>query len=361
MRIAFHFPRLASGGVEKMRIILAKELLNRSIDVDFVLCRVEGEYLDQVPCDVRVINLGAARTRDSLIPMIRYLKTESPDYLISSLGPQNVIATVSRILSGARTRVFVTQHNALSLQSTTRASFQQRMMPALYRWILPLADGVIAVSKGIANDMAKSTGFAIDHINVIYNPACTAIGPDYSTPIEPSLSDGKYIISIGRLVHQKGFDDLLRAFALVTKRHPELKLVILGTGPLENELKQLSNELGIGSNTYFLGFRPDPRPYLSRADVFVLSSRFEGFGNVLVEALAVGTSVVSTDCDYGPSEILNNGEFGRLVKVGDAAALAEAIEANLQCLHDRERLQARAQIFSPKSIVDQYLALLQKS
>src|SRR5690606_19607980 len=165
-------------------------------------------------------------------------------------------------------------------------------------------------------------------------------------------------LSIGRLVYQKGFDDLLRAFAEVHAKMPELNLLILGNGPLEADLRALAHELNISDHVHLIGFRPNPIDYMKRASLFVMSSRHEGFGNVLVEALSAGIPVVSTDCDYGPSEILEQGRYGALVPVGDVSSLALAIETALEILPDRVALQTRAKTFSPASIADRYLTVL---
>ncbi|MFC5577706.1 glycosyltransferase [Lysobacter niabensis] len=355
MKIAFHFPSLASGGAEKMRIILARELLSRGISVDFVLCQTAGEYRDQVPDGVALFDLGAKRTRNSLLPLARYLKREAPDYLISSLGPQNVIAVAAKMLARSSTRVYVTQHNALTREAR-HGTVQEKLIPYAYRWALPRADGVIAVSEGIARDIEVSTGFPESHVNVIYNPAHV----DYTTP--PALPDwlqGKrYILSIGRLVQQKAFDDLIRAFGIVHLRNPDLHLVIAGVGPLQGQLASLAQRLGLKEHVHFPGFTRSPATYLNGAQLFAMSSRFEGFGNVLVEALSTGLPVVSTDCDFGPSEILGKGEYGRLTPVGDIRALADAIDATLAEPRDAERLMSRAREFSPSAIVDRYLSIL---
>lgn len=358
MRIAFHFPRLASGGVEKMRIVLAKELTSRGFDVDFVLCKAEGEYLDQVPETVRIIDLGAPRTRQSLIPLIGYLNSVSPEYLISSLGPQNIVSVLAKRLSRARTRVFVTQHNALTLQSKTKSTIQQRLVPIGYRGALRLADGVIAVSHGIAADMSRATGFPLEKVEVIHNPAYIDFESIQPGQLEGLALERPFILSIGRLVHQKGFDDLLRAFAEVHAKRPELNLLILGNGPLEADLRALAHELNISNHVHLIGFRPNPIDYMKRASLFVMSSRHEGFGNVLVEALSAGVPVVSTNCDYGPSEILEQGRYGTLVPVGDVSSLALAIETSLEIPPDRIALQRRAKMFSPASIADHYLTVL---
>lgn len=355
MKIAFHFPSLASGGAEKMRIILSRELLERGISVDFVLCQAVGEYRDLVPEGVRLFDLKAKRTRNSLLPLARYLKKEAPDYLISSLGPQNVIAVLAKMLARSPARVYVTQHNALTREAR-HGTVQEKLIPYAYRWVLPRADGVIAVSKGIARDIEASTGFPSSRVNVIYNPAHIEHAPP--PPLPEWLHEKRFILSVGRMVQQKAFDDLIRAFGLVHSQIPELNLVIAGVGPQQEQLETLVQSLGLSGYVHFPGFTKFPATYMNAAELFVMSSRFEGFGNVLVEALSAGLPIVSTNCDFGPSEILEDGKYGRLTPVGDVDALATAIEASLAEPRDAHRLMGRARDFSASAIVDRYLTLL---
>ncbi|WP_369348584.1 glycosyltransferase [Stenotrophomonas sp. JAG2] len=356
MRIAFHFPRLASGGVEKMRIVLATELLSRGFEVDFVLCQAQGEYLDQVPPGVRIVDLKAGRTLTSIFPLVRYLRTVRPEWLVSSLGPQNIVAILAARLARSKTKVFVTQHNALTRQSSSE-SLAQRVVPLLYRRLLPLADGVIAVSHGIAEDMSRACRFPIEKISVIHNPAYMAQEPeDGLTPVP--FGAQRFILAIGRLVEQKGYDDLLAAFAVVAEADQDVHLVILGNGPLLAPLQSYAVELGINARVHFMGFVKDPRPFLAQCKVFVLASRYEGLANVLVEALSVGAKVVSTRCDYGPEEVLAGGKFGQLVPVGDRVALAGAILSSLEKEVDIEPLVGRAKDFSAPVITDHYLRVL---
>ena len=359
MKIALHFPKLSSGGVEKIQIILAKEFLSRNIAVDFVLCKAQGEYLSQVPEKVNIIDFKVNHTRNSLFPLINYLKKHQPDYLISSLGPQNVIAIIACKLAKTKTKVYVTQHNALSQQAKQKATIQQRLIPLCYKLILPYADGVISVSKGIAEDIAKNVGYPLSKIHVIYNPAYVE-KKEYieNRIIDELIKDKKYIISIGRLVHQKAFDDLINAFKKVCINEPEMHLVILGNGPLETELKLQVQKLDLQNVVHFLGFVENPNDYLAKASLFVLASRYEGFGNVIVEALSEGIPVVCTDCEYGPDEILEDGKYGTLVPVGDIDALADGIFHALNSQHDPKFLIERAKVFSPSSVADEYLSVI---
>ncbi|MET0240968.1 MAG: glycosyltransferase, partial [Sphingobium sp.] len=287
----------------------------------------------------------------------RYFKDHAPDAMFSSMGPQNIAAINARRFAGAKSWLGVMQHNALSDEAKAGISLQQRLVPIAYRFFLGSADGVYAVSAGVADDMAAVTGFPRSRIGVLYNPACPEnLDPAALPAIDhPYYSSGlPVVIGCGRLVAQKGWATLLRAFAKVIERRPA-RLVVLGVGPEEAELKALASELGLEGSADFVGFQSMPLAWMRASDLFVMSSRYEGFGNVIVEALATGTSVVSTNCNYGPSEILDDGKYGELVPVEDPAAMADAICRSLDAPSDPDRLIARAREFTVSHVVDNYL------
>lgn len=356
-RIAFHFYNLGLGGVERLRIALAQELLARGYAVDFVLVQKKGELLPQVPAGVRIIDLGAKRTLGSIWPLVRYLRHDPPDAMFASLGPQNIVAILARRLSGARTWLGVMQHNALSVQARSGISIQQRLVPMAYRLVLRGADRVLAVSAGVADDLAIATGYPRDRVGVLYNPAYPG-DLDAALAERPShrFFDGTapVVLGAGRLVPQKDWETLVRAFAKVAERRPA-RLIIAGAGPEEGALRALVTDLGLGDVVDLVGFQKSPLAWMAAADLFVMSSRFEGFGNVLVEALATGTPVVSTDCRFGPAEILADGLYGRLVPVGDVEAMATTISTALDEPVESAKLIARAKEFGVSQTTDRYL------
>jgi glycosyltransferase involved in cell wall biosynthesis len=229
------------------------------------------------------------------------------------------------------------------------------------RWSYPRADGVVAVSAGVAQTITALAGLPTQRVSVIHNP----VGPPKADAMTASACaapawvdhKGPKVIAIGTLKEQKGFPLLLSAFVNV-RQLADARLLVLGEGPLRGELEALRSRLGLDGAVDMPGFVADPYPYLAKADVFVLSSAWEGFGNVIVEALACGTKVVSTDCPSGPREILVDGRYGKLVPVGDAGALAQAILAALDEDHDRAALIRRSQDFSVEKAADEYLRLL---
>jgi glycosyltransferase involved in cell wall biosynthesis len=223
------------------------------------------------------------------------------------------------------------------------------------------ADGVVAVSDGVADDFANVTGFQRSCIRTIYNPVLT---PDLSVAAEAAVEDPwldgdepPVVLGVGRLTTQKDFPTLLHAFARVRSQRLA-RLLILGEGDKRSELEALARNLGLAGEVRFPGYVDNPFAYMRRCAVFVLSSAYEGLPNSLIEAMACGAPVVSTDCPSGPAEILEGGRYGCLVPIGDAEAMASAILTILQDAPDTAGTRRRAEMFSVEASSAQYLSLL---
>lgn len=356
-KLAIFLPSLASGGAEKLHITLAPEFVRNGWDVTFVLQQKKGALLNQLPAGVKLHSLDARRTISTYWPLRRYLKAHQPDVLLSNLGHNNIIAIAAGFGLG-QTKIIATQHNTLSLECKHQASLSFRVLPLLSRFFLPKADRVVAVSQGVADDLVRFVGLAKEKIRVIYNPV---IPNDFEEKLTTEISlpgDGSQpmLMAAGRLNQQKDFATLLKAFAIVHQKRP-CRLTLFGEGEMEQELKSMATSLGIEKQVHFMGFCQNPFPYMHKANVLVVSSRYEGFGNVIAEALACGTQVVSTDCPHGPAEILDNGRFGRLVPVGNPDAMADAILETLQHPINSEILKQRGREFSVYNACAGYLAL----
>lgn len=355
--IAVLLPDLRPGGAERMRINLAREWLERGFGVDFVLCNARGELLSQLPAGATVVDLAAPRVRNVLPPLTRYLRAKRPEVLLAAMWPLTVIAPLAARLAGFRGRVIVSEHNNLTVQYASRGRLHRCAMGASMRLAYPLADGVVGVSRGVVEELVRLSKRDADKFDVIYNPAST--GMDRAIFAKPSelLGGGHLILSVGTLKHQKRHDLLIEAFARLP-RELAATLCILGEGQQRAALERQVAELGLAGRVLLPGYVADPTPWYAHANLFVLSSDYEGFGNVIVEAMEQGVPVVSTDCPSGPREILCDGKYGMLVPVGDADALTSAMQAALESTHDHAALKARAQDFAVDKIADQYLDLL---
>ena len=313
-------------------VTLANGFAARGHTVDLVLASAEGPYLKDVSPAVRLVDLRARRVSSSLPRLVCYLKREKPAALLSAMGHANVVAVAARVLARAPTRVVVSERNNFSASGGYSRSSRRRLTARLMRHLYRRADGVIAISVGVADDLATSIGLPRDCIDVVYNPALTeAVIRLSGEPCHhPWLQPGQppVILAVGRLVPQKDFSTLIQAFARLRERH-EARLLILGEGDLRRALEAKVSALDLNDAVALPGFTDNPFSHMRRASMFVLSSGWEGFGNVLVEAMACGTPVVSTDCPSGPAEILEHGKWGRLVPMGDVEALADAMVATL--------------------------------
>jgi glycosyltransferase involved in cell wall biosynthesis len=337
-RIAFILPNFRGGGAERVALTVIKDLLDIGHQVDLVLGRAEGELLRLLPSEVEVFDLGAERLRNMVLPLIRYFRDRRPHATQVRMWPLTVLAIIAHRLAGTPGRLVVSDHTTLSRQS----GVSLRRLKWTVRLFYPLADARVIVSSDAAADVARLSGLPQRSFDVIYNPLPPR-APNSAAIHDPAWGgEGARILTVGSLIPVKNHRLLLEAFALVAKQR-EGCLIFLGDGECRRELEEYAAELGIADRVSFPGFALDPRPYYKSADVFVLSSDREGFGNVLVEAMSAGVNVVSTDCQSGPREILGGGAFGRLAAVGDARSLSSAILKSLDDPIDAEVLKRRAE------------------
>ena len=325
-RVAFFLPHLGGGGTEKAVVTLANGLAARGYAVDMILVRWVGQLTVGLSKNVRTIELKAVDSYLALPALIKYLRKERPRVLISALDLTNLVALIARKLSGSQTLTVIRIENTLSAQR--RTWWKKRLEKTLLSWMYPKADRIIAVSKAVAVDAARYTGIAPSRINVIYNPVLGEEQPrtEQAAHIHPWLADGcpPVILGVGRLAEQKDFSTLLRAFALVHLER-DARLIILGEGEQRERLTALADELKVREDIDMPGFRENASVFMQHSKVFVLSSIYEGLPTVLIEALASGCPVVSTDCPGGAREILADGQYGELVPPGDAEAMARAM------------------------------------
>jgi len=354
-RVAIFLPNLTGGGAERVALASAADLAGRGHKVDLLLVEAKGDLLPLVPKGVRVVDLKAHRIVAALPALARYLRDERPDALHGVMWPVTIVAIMAHRLARSNAKLVVSDHTTLSRHVI--GSIQRRLLAWSTRLLYPLADVRIAVSNAAADDLAQLSGIARDRIEVIYNPISPPARIASNAKVD-ALWKGKgpRIITVGSLKPEKQQALLIRAFARLADR--KARLMILGQGPLRPSLERLAAELGIAGRVLFPGFSVDPWPYLASADLFVLSSDYEGFPLVLAEAMHAGLKVVSTDCLSGPAEILDGGRYGRLVPCGDADALAIAMKRALAEPADPERVRARAIELTGPSLLRRYEELL---
>ena len=338
--IAIFLRNLTGGGAERVMLNLACGFAQKGVKVDLILAKANGKYLDQVPEEIQLVDFDHSnlygkfklptgfQSLKSLPKLVNYLREKKPKVLLSALHFPNEVAILAKKLARVSTRIVVSEHTNLSVEAKLVEQISSRLAPFTAKLLYPFADGIVAVSQGAADNLAHLTGIPQQKIQVIYNPVIT---PDLRAKMTESVEhpwfapgEPPVIIGAGRFVAQKDFATLIRAFAKVRQIRPA-RLMMLGSGREAENLKALVKELDIEADVFWVGFVNNPFAYMKQAGVFVMSSVWEGFGNVVVEAMAVGTPVVSTNCPSGPEEILALGKYGELVPVGDSEAMAEAI------------------------------------
>jgi glycosyltransferase involved in cell wall biosynthesis len=370
-RIAFFLADFGIGGAEKVSANLIQEMSKRGITIDLVLIKQEdsyfnettnqlGSYLSEIPSEVRVINLGSERAIKATLPFAKYLQQYKPWAVISHLHYVNVIAVLAKQIARSDTRLILVEHNTISAAKSNTKSYA--VVKLLMKLLYPKATSIVAVSQAASRSLEEYLGFAPEKVQTIYNPV---VNQHLFTKAEQSLDHAWFqkdsapvFLAVGRLTEQKDFPTLIKAFARL-RQQKNAHLLILGEGEQRKELSDLIQSLGLIEDVHLDGFASNPYAYMSRAAAFVLSSRWEGLPTVLIEAMACGCPVISTDCPSGPREILDSGLYGNLVPVGDEQALCQAMLQILEAPMHRERLVNRAiEIASIKKATSEYLALL---
>jgi glycosyltransferase involved in cell wall biosynthesis len=342
-------------------VTVASALAKRGHDVDLVLVNKKGDYGHLVHDDVRIVDLAARRILGAVPGLIRYLRDERPDAMLSTLFFTNVIATWACRWVQPAPRLILREANTISAKSAEASNPKFRLMPYLARWFYPWADAVVTVSNAAGEDLVQITEISPEKVQTIYNPVVTDdLKEKAAEPVEHPWFQPEappVILGAGRLERQKDFETLIRAFRHVRTDRPA-RLIILGRGSLKEQLQGLAQSLGVGDDVLLPGFVNNPFTYMARSSVFVLSSRFEGLPGVLIQAMATGCPVVSTDCPSGPREILIDGEVGPLVPVGDVEGLARGILETLDDPPDSRFLKDEAERFSDTAAVEAYTQVL---
>jgi len=369
MRVAFYMHDLAGGGVERMRLALIAELRARGVDVVLILGMRRGTLVPLLPPDLPIVELGTRRTLAAIPKLLDFINRVQPDLLVSSLDHNNIAAMLANAVSETPTRLVICQHNALSAERGL--GWKYRLVPLAYCLLTRYVNGIIAVSSGVAGDLATSARISPGRITTIFNPVIDRGFADRAEGAAPHpwLALGRrfsrecpVFVFVGRLTAQKDPATLLAAMRAVL--HVRLaRLILLGEGEQEVALHHFARRHGIAHAVAFVGFQANPLPWIAHADALVSVSRYEGLGNAIIEALACGTPVIATDCLHGPAEILLGGTLGRLVPVGDVGALAEAMLAQVTAPPDADDILAmrlRAAAFTSAACADAHLSLFER-
>jgi len=360
LKIGIFLSFSGQGGVERMMLNLAEGLSSVGCLVDLITVKTKSAYLNSPLEGIKLVNLGVSHTFGGVMPLVRYLRQHRPAALLAAKDRANIVAVLANTISGTRTRLILRMGTTVSAALGGKRPLKEKLWYTRMRLFYPHANAVVAVSKGVAADLMKNAGLAPSLVHVIPNPVITPKLLNLAEePLDhPWFKDGAppVILGVGRLTKQKDFPTLIKAFAKVRESF-QCRLVILGEGQDRPKLEALITDLGIRSDTLLPGFVHNPYPYFKRASLFVLSSIWEGSPNVLTEALALGTPVVSTDCPCGPKEILEGGRFGPLVPVWDAEALSEAMLHTLRNPLEKSFLKSAVNDYTLGESTKRYLKL----
>ncbi|WP_147283720.1 glycosyltransferase [Bosea caraganae] len=359
--VHLYIPSFAGGGAERIFVRLANHFAGSGLRTRFIVNRRHGPLQDLLSDKVELVELSARRSRNALGRLTQFLRREKPGLVVVGLTFNNLTALLACLLSRSSAKLVICERNQLSFVLAQSNPLRRLAVHGLIRLLYPRAHAVTAVSGGVAKDVARIAGIPLSEITVIPNPP-----PDEqdiasaraAAPPHPWFAEqGPVIVAIGRLVRQKRYDILIEALAQVRQTKPA-RLIILGEGPEQAALTALAQTRGVADTVHFTGFAMNRLDYLVRADLYVLSSEYEGFPNALIEAIACLVPVVSTDCaGEGPREILGPSLEHALVPVNDPAALAERMVAELQAPVAAEALEAIARRYSLQSAADHYLRL----
>lgn len=364
-RVSFFISDLGLGGIEANTIRLANEFLSSGYYVDIVVVNLtKKDYKDRVSSGVNITNFNKKSVFHTLPSLIKYIKKRRPSCVISAGEGVNIISSISKLFVRKKTKIVLSIRTHLSSEyKYTDNSLKKLVFPFVSRIFYRAADHIVAVSYGVKNNVVEHLGIKGEKIEVIYNPivdnSINHLKKEQNN--HPWLKNKAcpVILGAGRLTKQKDFETLIKAFYLVRKKI-DSKLIIIGEGEERENLKKLVTSLDLDEHVDLVGFVSNPYSYMRLSDVFVLTSKWEGFGNVIVEALSTGTNVVSTNCPSGPSEILGNGSFGRLAPVEDIESISNSIISTIEAPKKKALLIERSKEFSVTQTKVKYEKLIFK-
>lgn len=363
--ISFFIPDLNGAGAEMVAVNLANEMARQGYYVHMALMRKQGDYLSHLHPNITVFDLQIPINQNSRYkfkhvvgPLTNYLREQKPDAMIVYAFPLTFYAAVTKFISHSRTKLLASEHTCWSQFAKHKSFIRKLKMRITMAIAYRLSDITVNVSQDASRDLEYFAYLPHNFVSTIYNPH--RFNKQQQVQDINTLWHTQYkILSVGRLTPSKNYSLLLDALVLVRQKL-DASLVILGRGEDEAILKEQAKNLGISKYVSLAGFVEQPLAYYQQADLYVMSSDYEGLPNVLLEALSQGLPIVSTNCPTGPREILDNGKFGLLSPVGDAESLAENMVQSLTKQHDKEKLIERSQMFNVETITKQYLSLIEK-
>lgn len=358
--IALIIGSMRMGGAEKASVNLLNEFAGRGIQCDLVLVHNEGELLGELHKNIRVFPLGKSRTIFSGPALCRYFKDIKPQVIIAAQTHVQLLCLWSRNKVAKHIPVILNEHSNFSTNQPP-GFFKRNFIRRLANTLFPSAQAITAVSKGVAEDLSKEFPGLSSKISILHNAVVTKeLISKSNEPVQlpwnevPSIP---VILGAGRLVYDKDFNVLIEAVAIVRKQK-RIRLVILGDGEEYKKIRTLANNLNFGEDILLNGYTKNPFSWMRISGLFVLSSRREGLPMVLIEAMACGCKVISTDCPSGPKEILQNGKFGKLIPVGDVQAMAKAIKDELESGQKPDSMDIAIKPFLAEVAADKYLTLM---
>jgi len=322
-------PSLSGGGAERIVVTILRHLDRSRFEPHLALVEVSGPYLEEVPAEVEIHDLQAKRVRQAVPAIVRLCRQLRPHAIHSTLCELNMATVLLRPFLPSRVRLLIREGTSPTAQNAF-ARNRPWVWNWLYRVLYPRADKVICVGDFVADDLANNLGVPRKKLVRIYNPIdIESLRNAANAAPNPYAGDGPHLVAAGRLSKEKGFDVLLDAMPRVCAALPNAQLAILGEGACRADLLAQRARLGLNEIVHFAGFEHSPQPYLKYADLAVLPSRYEGMPGVVIEALAVGTPVVASDCPGAVREILHDCPLARLVEPANPEALAQAIVSAL--------------------------------
>ena len=360
-RLAILISFSGQGGVERMVMNVLREFARYTdLELDLLLIRAQGPHFANIPDNVKVIQLNARHTLTSIPEITRYLRRNKPEAMLVAKDRAGRAALIAKLLAGVDTRIVIRLGTHLSTALAQRSAFNRWLRTAPMRFLYPLAHKIIAVAEGVRQDTLALARLQDDNVVVVRNPVITdamVANADEATPHPWFDEDIPVILGMGRLSRQKDFPTLVKAFAKARQQR-ELRLIILGEGGDRDDLQALIDKLGVTEAVAMPGFDANPYRWLVRADLFVLSSLWEGSPNALTEALALGVPSISTRCPSGPDETLDEGRYGSLLAMGDSDAMAEAMLATLDAPLPSATLKQAVSEYSDTVSAKRYLEVL---